>query len=483
MADIRFDIPLDQVITAFDEHLQSHPRTIFSAPFGEGKSYFLNQFKQDSIMQQGYLCLTVYPVNYQVAENADIFELIKRDILMQLIYNEVIPADYDISDTLLMQFFVLNNKKDIASYLLDGIASIPIANVKNIAQSIKSVVTFKERITAKYSEFKKKYNKADTILDFIDKTDKHFIYENDLITGIIKDCIEQYKKRTNKHVILIFEDMDRIDPAHLFRILNVLSAQVDYSYKYGLSPDNLNSSNKFGVDNIIVVLDYRNAKHLFAHLYGEDVNFSAYISKFLHSTPFYFSISNLRKEYIYNYIYDTTKIDKYLIELFLPYDNLLNNKTLREISAAILDINSSIREIPLYDKLMNKAIPLNVAILQLLVILHRLNAINSANEYLYSACQSQSLRMFQYLGGYIMQKDNKFPPYSFGISRMEKWINTQKPDYYKSTTQQDVKVIDINDIMENGICRCAVQEYSYHPSVHLYDIDKLVDYMFSFILK
>ena len=368
MDDKRFDIPLDHVITAFDEHLQSHPRTIFSAPFGEGKSHFLNQFKQEERISKKYTCLTVYPVNYQVAENADIFELIKRDILMQLVYNGMIPSDYEIPESLMAQFFILNEKEDIALYLLNGLTSLPIFRSNNIAQGLKAIMTFKQNIKTKYNEFKEQYCKNDAILGFIDKMDEHFLYENDVITNIIKDCIEKYKEETGKKVVLIFEDMDRIDPAHLFRILNVLSAQVDYSYKHGIPSDSSSVYlNKFGVDNIVVVFDFKNAKHLFAHLYGEDVDFSAYIHKFLSSTPFEFSISDIRKKYIYEYVYEQTKIDKTLIELLLPYDSLLSNKKMREISAAIIDTELAIRENPQYDKLINGAIPLNIALLQLLI--------------------------------------------------------------------------------------------------------------------
>ena len=142
MNDIRFDIPLDHVITAFDEHLQAHSRTIFSASFGEGKSYFLNQFKQNSEMQERYLCLTVYPINYQVAENADIFELIKRDILMQLIYYNIIPSDYEIPDSLMAQFFILNEKENIVSYMLYVMTSLQLISKCIHAQSIKEIITF-----------------------------------------------------------------------------------------------------------------------------------------------------------------------------------------------------------------------------------------------------------------------------------------------------------------------------------------------------
>lgn len=35
-------IPIEEKIKDFKIHLDSHPRTILSAKFGDGKSYFLN---------------------------------------------------------------------------------------------------------------------------------------------------------------------------------------------------------------------------------------------------------------------------------------------------------------------------------------------------------------------------------------------------------------------------------------------------------
>ena len=51
--------------------------------------------------------------------------------------------------------------------------------------------------------------------------------------------------------VVIIEDLDRIVPAHLFRIMNVLSSQVDNPY-YSEVPHR----NKFGFDKIILVMDY-----------------------------------------------------------------------------------------------------------------------------------------------------------------------------------------------------------------------------------
>ena len=53
--------------------------------------------------------------------------------------------------------------------------------------------------------------------------------------------------------------MDRIDPGHLFRILNVLGAHIDTN----------KDENKFGFENIVVVLDYITTEHIFHHFYGQ----------------------------------------------------------------------------------------------------------------------------------------------------------------------------------------------------------------------
>ena len=62
------------------------------------------------------------------------------------------------------------------------------------------------------------------------------IYENDVVTQIIRDNLKSWKNdNPDKKIVLLFEDMDRIDPAHIFRILNVLSAQMDNCYRgFGL---------------------------------------------------------------------------------------------------------------------------------------------------------------------------------------------------------------------------------------------------------
>lgn len=75
----------------------------------------------------------------------------------------------------------------------------------------------------------------------------------------------------NQKCVQIIGDLDRLDLGHLFRILNVLSAYIDYK----------STTNKFGFTNIVAVLDYETAKHIFTHFYGKKANYDGYMSKFI----------------------------------------------------------------------------------------------------------------------------------------------------------------------------------------------------------
>ena len=61
------------------------------------------------------------------------------------------------------------------------------------------------------------------------------IYEEDGYTKLIRMAIEWIsqdhslngEERKAKKPVLIIEDLDRLDPKHLFRILNVVSAHIE----------------------------------------------------------------------------------------------------------------------------------------------------------------------------------------------------------------------------------------------------------------
>ena len=50
--------------------------------------------------------ITLYPVNYQVLGNKDIFELIKHDVLLQIIQAGIIDVNYEVTDRMAFEFYV-----------------------------------------------------------------------------------------------------------------------------------------------------------------------------------------------------------------------------------------------------------------------------------------------------------------------------------------------------------------------------------------
>lgn len=121
------------------------------------------------------------------------------------------------------------------------------------------------------------------------------IYEKDGYTEIIQETIKWIKEdHKNEHKaknpVLIIEDLDRLDPQHLFRILNILSAHIDDT----TNPDKV--GNKFGFDKIVLVMDYETTEHIFHHFYGGEANYHGYMSKFLSCEPFRYSLKDLYVE-------------------------------------------------------------------------------------------------------------------------------------------------------------------------------------------
>ena len=109
-------IPMDEVAKEFESHLKSHPRTILSARFGDGKSTFLAAAEKK--LQNRYVFLTLFPVNYQVADNLDVFDLIKRDLLFQLYEKGLVQDSYEIPDEIASFFFLQNNWEAFAEETL-----------------------------------------------------------------------------------------------------------------------------------------------------------------------------------------------------------------------------------------------------------------------------------------------------------------------------------------------------------------------------
>lgn len=105
--------------------------------------------------------------------------------------------------------------------------------------------------------------------------------EFNLISELIGDVLEELRKSGLKTVFIV-DDLDRLDPDHIFRILNILSVHYDNDI----------DKNKFGFDKVICICDLTNIQSVFHHRYGSAADFFGYIDKFYSEEPFKFNNSD-----------------------------------------------------------------------------------------------------------------------------------------------------------------------------------------------
>jgi hypothetical protein len=280
-------IPTKTVSQQFKMHLDEpgNKRILFSAPFGAGKSYFLEDYFND---EADVLSIRLHPVDYSVASNEDIFELLKHDIINGLIekYSDSLKLEKeDFSNLLIAQEFI-RNRMDFT-----GIGKAIFAAVVPNGESFVKIGDELKKINDELNNFKAEINDGQEkiIKDYLAdlKTKKGSIRENDAITLIIKDFISRIKAaNNNKKFVFIIDDLDRLDPEHLFRLFNVFTAHHDGK----------TDSNKFEFDQILFVCDIKNIHFMFRHKYGKKVDFSGYIDKFYSSNIFFFDFKKHLKE-------------------------------------------------------------------------------------------------------------------------------------------------------------------------------------------
>lgn len=264
----------------FAQYLETTDRIILSAKFGDGKTYLLNKLRNDEVMKDKYEFFTIYPVNYSVAKNEDVFEYIKRDIIVQVHERKLLE------------------KIDLNALFASVLTSDDFTSVVSFLLSFVPMGEFYNKVYHKFLEIKNKYDeKKHTVDKYLSQfaNTAGCIHEEDGYTKLIKMAIKWISQdhslngevKKAKKPVLIIEDLDRLDPKHLFRILNVVSAHIDDSDR----PDIV--GNKFGFSNIVLVMDYDVTKHIFHHFYGAQACYEGYMSKFLSREPFRYSIKSI----------------------------------------------------------------------------------------------------------------------------------------------------------------------------------------------
>lgn len=295
-------IPISTEKGRFTQHLEipNNQRIIFSSPFGSGKTYFLEKFFKE---QEEYEPFFLSPVHYSVSRNEDVFEYIKYDILISLFSKQSVEwKENHLSNEVLISFFVEHNFLQIAKDT--------IKHVGKVGKIVSDVIDDIRKYKTKYDEFKAKSN-TDQPKDaktYVDDFEKRIgsIFEYDENTTLINELLGTIEKEK----VLIVDDLDRMDPEHIFRILNVFSAQFDHE-RFGY--------NKFAFDKVIIVCDLNNIRNLFAHKYGSNVDFSGYIDKFYSVEPFVFDNKKALSNEVTTFINSNSRLKKVELESQLQH--------------------------------------------------------------------------------------------------------------------------------------------------------------------
>lgn len=277
-------IPTTAVEKSFKAHISQFEgksaRIFFSGKYGVGKTQFLKKFFE--AQQDDYLKIHLYPVNYQIYSNIDIIELLKADIIIELL-RQNITFDNNFKLTLVEYLKQYTTPSLIAEKIFDYGADIS----KTISSTIPSnpLYSIPTGVFSFLGKALKDYQAVNTHFQDIKSGNvgiiEKFLKESeepDIISSIIHKTI---KGIDSKKSVLIIDDLDRLDPEHIFRILNILSAHFDQ----GREQD---GHNKFGFDYIIMVGDYHNIQNIFYHKYGKEIDFDGYMDKFYTLKPFEF---------------------------------------------------------------------------------------------------------------------------------------------------------------------------------------------------
>lgn len=271
----------------FSHHLliENNVRIIFSGKYGIGKTTFLKNFFKQPKFDNLYNVIHLFPVNYSILTNEDIFRYLKFDIIYDLLVNhgdkfQLEAKHFSYLDAETTPEFVLQNLPRIAASLLLLIPKMG----KQYHELSKEVGDLAKKL--------KEYHisKGDDEMGLVNNYIEDFLkqegeaYEFNVISQLIVKILEDIKLHETqlKKNVLIIDDLDRIEPSHVFRIFNVFAAHFDERHP---------NANKFGFDHILFVCDEVNIRAIFKNFYGHEVDFFGYIDKFYSHSVFHFDNS------------------------------------------------------------------------------------------------------------------------------------------------------------------------------------------------
>lgn len=268
----RIIVPIDEQLREFDDFLnqKDNHRILFSGAFGSGKTYFLQKyFEQKDNCEVFYIS----PVNYCISRNEDIVKILQYDLLVEIMFKKLLPeSEEQFSKWTTNNYFIYFNLLNIIKTVISHCGAIG----KKTSDICDSYLDWSK----KYYEFSKTVNgtQTDEVINLAQELAEK--YEFDPQTELINEIVSDINKKS----VLIIDDLDRIDPEHIFRLLNVFSAQL--SGYFNSHSFNDVDKNKFGFDKIIFVCDIDNLRNIFHAKYGQNTDFSGYIDKFYSTQPY-----------------------------------------------------------------------------------------------------------------------------------------------------------------------------------------------------
>ena len=280
MGELYFKEIFEFPIKDFKTHLEDeqNERIIFSGKYGAGKTKFLKDFfsSENQITFLGgekYEVYRIFPINYSIASNEDILRYIKYDIIIEMLKQSISFDDIE-----------LNLIDTFPEYVKKNLHKITAALVYMIPKVGKEVVDIFEKLDKLKEEFLKFHDETtktngDKLAEYLETLElkEGSLYETDITTKIIAETVNVAQNKS----ILLIDDIDRLDPEHVFRILNVFASHFDSIATTGYK-------NKFNFDKIIIVCDFNNIRNLFHHRYGTEADFNGYMDKFYSSEVYYF---------------------------------------------------------------------------------------------------------------------------------------------------------------------------------------------------
>lgn len=312
----RFIVPSTSITEKFDEHLslRENKRILFSAKFGSGKSFFLSNFFSRN---NSYLALKLHPVDYTVSSNEDVFEVVKHDLLIQIMEEFVQEIDLQKTDVdwLTAAKFWVDHKMDLIPFLP------ALSKVAGTGEAVAEAVNGLRSVFKEICRHQKDLgtDEAELLIHYLirERARVGSVREIDGMTTIINELLERIRAvHPDKELILVLDDMDRLDPEHIFRLFNVFTAHYE----------SRTERNKFGFDKVIFVCDIQNIENIFYHKYGQHVDFDGYIKKFYSREIFRFDFRIHLRESLVKFFMASLTGDSTVEQLDTKYHNYIFGK-------------------------------------------------------------------------------------------------------------------------------------------------------------